>query len=115
MSGRLPLPALPLAGSRLGLVLALLYLAGAGFFVQDELRHSGGGWINLRGLGTVIATAPSQATLGTLLRKAGVPKVNFAAPGVAGYLELALHLLVTAGVVYLLGWGLEWTARRLMA
>lgn len=109
------MPGLTLTGSRLGLALVLLYLAGAGFVVQDELRHTGGGWINLRGIGTTIVTAPSQATLGTLLRKAGVPRVNFAAPGTAGYLELAVHLLVTAVVIYLIGWGLEWIARRLMA
>jgi hypothetical protein len=99
--------------SRLAWFLAALYLAGAAWIVRDELRHTYGGWINLRGMGTAIATAPSQATFGVLLKKLGVPQVNFDNPGVSGYSQILLHVLVTAALVYLLGWGLEWGFRRL--
>ncbi|MEO8296097.1 MAG: hypothetical protein ABI613_11330 [Gemmatimonadota bacterium] len=44
--------------------------------VQEELRHSGGGWISLRGMMTAIITAPSQATLGELLTWLGVPVLH---------------------------------------
>ncbi len=98
--------------SIVGVICAAIYLPFGIWVVQDELRHSGGGWINLRGMGTTLATAPSQLTLGWLLRALGVPKVNFNTPGVAGYLELFLHLALTALVVYCLGAGLEWIARR---
>jgi hypothetical protein len=98
--------------SRLGAALAFLYLAAAVYVVQDELRHTGGGWINLRGLGTLLVTFPSQLTLGLLLQAAGVSRVNFAEPGVLDYGQLALHVLATAALVYLLGWAAEWLLRR---
>lgn len=81
--------------------------------VQDELRHSGGGWINLRGMGTAIVTAPSQVTLGWLLRTLGIPKVNFSEPRAADYLELVVHVLLTAMLIYLLVLGAELLLRRL--
>lgn len=59
----------------------MLYTAAAVYVVQDELRHSGGGWINLRGLGVTLATAPSQVTFGVLLEWLGVARVNYAEPG----------------------------------
>jgi hypothetical protein len=105
---------MPLLTSRFGFLLTLIYLAGAGWVVQDELRHTGGGWINLRGMGTTIVTAPSQATIGYLLQAFGVKRINFNEPGISGYAQLALHLLVTAAVVYLIGYGIEWGARRIL-
>lgn len=104
-----------LLGSRLGLALGVIYLIAGIWVVQDEVRHSHGGWINLRGMGATIVTAPSQLTLGELLRALGVPRVNYNSPGIAGYAELAVHLLLTAVVVYLVGWGLEWLGRRALA
>ena len=94
--------------------MALIYLVLAGWVVQDELRHTGGGWINLRGMGTTLVTAPSQMTFGYLLEFLGLKRVNFSSPGIAGYSQLVLHLLVTAAVVYLVGYGLEWAVRRLL-
>jgi hypothetical protein len=32
---------------------------------------------------------------------------------VLGYLEIAFHVLVTAAVVYAIGYGIEWAVRRL--
>ena len=77
----------------------------------NEVRHTGGGWINLRGMLTAIATAPSQATLGTLLKKAGV-KVDYARLGAIDYAQIVLHVLATALLVYTLGWGAESLVRR---
>ncbi|MEO8138090.1 MAG: hypothetical protein ABI742_00510 [Gemmatimonadota bacterium] len=98
-----------------GGVLAFIYLIIAGYVAQDEIRHTGGGWINLRGMGTFLVTAPSQATIGNLLSWFGVPKVSYAELGVLGYAQIILHLLVTAVLVYLLGYGLEWVVRRVLA
>ena len=107
---------MPFLRSRVGAGLAILYLAVALWVVQEELRHSGGGWISLRGMLTGIVTAPSQATLGTALRRLGVPRVDFGHPGAPGYAELAAHVLLTAALVYLvgclLGWGAESIGRR---
>lgn len=100
--------------SGLGAVLSLVYTAAAVYVVQDELRHTGGGWINLRGMGTIIITAPSQLTLGVLLRALGVPQVKFSEPGLLDYVLLATHILLSAAVVYLLGYLLEWLIKRLL-
>ena len=98
--------------SWLGAALALLYAALATYVVRDELRNTGGGWINLRGMGTVLVTAPSQVTFGVALERLGVPRINYSQPGLSGYGQLALHVIVSAAAVYLLGYGVEWAARR---
>lgn len=95
--------------------LTALYLVFAGYVIQDELRHSGGGWINLCGMGTVLATAPSQVTLGNLLRWLGIPKVDYADPRAGDYLELLAHLLLSAAFVYFVVLGVELLVRRLFA
>jgi hypothetical protein len=98
--------------SWLGAALALLYTAAAVYVVQDELRNTGGGWINLRGMGTTLITAPSQVTFGLVLEWLGVPRVNYSEPGLGSYIQLVLHVAVSAAAVYLLGYGIEWATRR---
>lgn len=98
--------------SRLGAALSLLYAAVAVYVVQDELSNTGGGWINLRGIGTVIVTAPSQLTFGLALGWLGLPEINYSEPGPRGYAQLVLHVAVSASFVYLLGYGVERAARR---
>jgi hypothetical protein len=98
--------------SWLGTALALVYTGIAVYIVQDELRHTGGGWINLRGLGVTLATAPSQVTFGVLLEWLGVPRVNYAEPGLVGYSQLVLHVMASAVAVYVVGYGIEWATRR---
>ena len=98
--------------SWLGGALSLVYLAFALWVVQDELRHSHGGWINLRGMGVTLVTAPSQVTFGVLLQRSGVRPVNYTSPGLLDYCQLVLHVAVTATLVYLLGYGIEWAVRR---
>lgn len=105
---------MPLLASRFGYVLAVIYLLLAGRLIWTDL-HASGGWINLRSMGTVLVTAPSQVTLGYLMKALGIRPVNFSDPGFGGYAQIVLHLLVTAVVVYLLGYGLEWGARRVIA
>jgi hypothetical protein len=98
--------------SWLGVALSLLYTAAASYVVQDELRHTGGGWINLRGLGVLLATLPSQVMFGVFLEWVGVPQVNYSEPGLAGYSQLVLHVAVSAVTVYLVGYGIERAGRR---
>jgi len=98
--------------SWLGAALALLYTAVATYVVQDELRNTGGGWINLRGMGTTLVTAPSQVTFGLVLEWLGVPRVDYSEPGLGSYGQLVLHVAVSAAAVYLLGYGIEWATRR---
>jgi hypothetical protein len=103
----------PFLRSPLGYALALGYLAIAGFVVHSDLVHRAGGWISLPGMGTFVVTLPSQATLGWLLRQAGVPPVNFDHPGLAGYAQLTAHLLLTSALLYAIGFGIVWGIRRL--
>lgn len=81
--------------SWLGAALSLLYAAAAAYVVRDELRNTGGGWINLRGMGTVLVTAPSQVTFGVALEWLGVPRIDYSQPGLSGYGQLALHVAVS--------------------
>jgi hypothetical protein len=65
-------------------------------------------------MGTSLVTAPSQATIGYLLRFLGMKQVNFNEPGFSGFAQLVIHLLFSAAVVYFIGWGIEWGGRRLL-
>jgi hypothetical protein len=103
-----------LLGSKTGYVLAAIYLAIAAFMVRNDLVYTVGSWIKLSGMGTFIVTLPSQGTLGFLLDAMGVPKVNFDHPGFWDYLQLLAHVLLTATLVYLVGFGLAAGTRRLL-
>jgi hypothetical protein len=102
-----------LLASRAGYVLAIVYLGIAAFVVHAEVRAPGGNWIKLSGMGTFLITLPSQGTLGVILVRVGIPKVNFDDPGFGGYSQLLGHVLLTAFLVYLLGAGLEWGVRHI--
>lgn len=95
-----------------GAGLAVVYVVAATYITQDEIRHSHGGWINLRGLGTTLITAPSQVLVAPVLRLFGVPAVNYANLGFAAYCQFVIHILVSAMVVYLLGVALHRISRR---
>ena len=97
--------------SWLGYVLAGAYIAWAIPFIHRALNATGG-WISLKGLDIAIATIPSSFTFGLLFETLGW-RVNYSDPGVLGYLEIAFHVLVTAAVVYAIGYGVEWIMRRL--
>ncbi len=91
-----------------------VYLLLAGYVIQDELRRTGGGWINLRGMGTMLVTFPSYATLGTLLEWLGIPRINYADPRTGDFAQLAMHLLLSAVVVYAVALGLQLLVRRFL-
>jgi hypothetical protein len=95
--------------------ITALYVVIAGYVTVDEVRNTSGGWINLRGMGTWIVTAPSQAILGNLLRAFGIAKVNYADLRAADYLELIAHVLLSALFIYLLSLGVELLVRRLFS
>lgn len=100
--------------SRVAGVLALLYALVATYITQDEVRHSHGGWINLRDFGTVIITAPSQLLLGPVLKAIGVSDVNYADLKFADYALLATHVIVSAIIVYFIIAGLHALTVKLM-
>ena len=101
--------------SWVAVALTVGYLVLAVGIAQDEVRNSHGGWIDLRGIGTVVVTFPSQIVLGFLLKLLGVSDVNYADPGFAGYAQIALHILVTAVIVYVVGAGLHFLFRKPLA
>jgi hypothetical protein len=88
-------------------VLTGLYLILAIYIAQDEVRNSHGGWINLRGFGTVLVTAPSQVLLSPVLHVFGVSGVNYAELGFGDCAQIALHILATAIIVYFVAAGIH--------
>lgn len=44
--------------SRAGLIAAALYMAGGAALIYDDLAHSTGGWINLKGMVTGLVVLP---------------------------------------------------------
>ena len=97
--------------SWLGYVFAGAYVAFAIPFIHRALNATGG-WISLKGLDIALATIPSSFTFGLLFEALGW-RPNYSDLGVLGYLEIAFHVLVTAAVVYAIGYGIEWAVRRL--
>ena len=103
---------MPFYKSWLGWVLAGVYIAVAIPMIRHELTVSGG-WISLKKLGVAIITFPSSFTLGFLFEFLGW-NPSYSNIGVAGYLDIAFHVLATAAFVYALGYGIEWVIRRLL-
>jgi hypothetical protein len=98
--------------SWVGAALAIVYTVAATYITQDEIRHPHGGWINLRGFGTTLITAPSQILVAPVLKFLGVPQVNYANLGFAAYAQFLIHILVSATAVYLLGAALHAGGRK---
>jgi hypothetical protein len=57
-----------------------VYVALAIGVIQWEIRHTGGGWINLRDLGTKLVTAPSQLVFSPLLKAMGLEPISVHRP-----------------------------------
>ena len=102
---------MPFHKSWLGYALAAAYVAFAIPFIHRALNATGG-WISLKGLDVAIATIPSSFTFGLLFETLGW-RANYSDLGVLGYAEIAFHVLVTAAVVYAIGYGIERALRRL--
>ncbi|HEX5036346.1 MAG TPA: hypothetical protein VFX30_04235 [bacterium] len=64
--------------SRIGLVVALVYaalaVAASGY---DLLRAPSGGWLDLRGIETCLATLPACWLVDAVLPKIGLPRPDF--------------------------------------
>lgn len=82
--------------SRFGGVLALAYAAFAIWVVFDERTHTHGDWINLRGLGSVLATEPFSLPMELLGWKLDYKR----------NVDMGLAIAFCAGLVYLVGAGL---------
>jgi hypothetical protein len=90
--------------SKVGVVLALVYLAFAIWVVITERSSSGGGgWISLPGMGTWIVTAPVSAPFEMMGMR----------PDFRKNIDMALTLAACAALVYFVGAGLEWVVRLL--
>ena len=76
--------------------------------------HVTGGWISLRRLDVAIITFPSSFTIGLLLDALGF-RPSYTQPTVLTYLDIGFHVVVTAAMLYALGYGIEWVGRRLLA
>jgi hypothetical protein len=83
--------------------------------IQWEIRHTGGGWINLRDFGTNIVTSPSQLVFSPLLKAIGIRPISVHRPGVSDFAQLSFHVFVTATLFYLLGWGVHALIRRVFS
>lgn len=83
--------------SKTGLVLAALYAAGAGWVVWTEQASTGGNWINLRFMGSYLATFPVAG----LAEWLGF-KLDFRRP-----LDIAISLGGCAVLFYFVGWAAE--------
>ena len=102
---------MPFHKSWLGYVLAAVYIAAAIPMIHHALTVTGG-WISLRRLDIALVTIPSSFTFGLLFEALGW-KPDYNPPSVAGYADIAFHVLVTALVIYAIGYGIEWAVRRL--
>jgi hypothetical protein len=105
----------PFTRSWVGYALAGVYVALAVGVIQWEIRHTGGGWINLRDLGTKLVTVPSQVVFSPIFKAMGVPPINVDRAGVSDIAQLGFHVLVTATLCYALGWAIHTAVRRLFA
>lgn len=64
--------------SRIGLIVSLVYAALAFAAVSyDLLRAPSGGWLDLRGIETCIATLPACYVVNQILPKIGLPRPDF--------------------------------------
>jgi hypothetical protein len=83
-----------------GAVVALVYVAFAIWVIHGERVSTGGGWINLRGMGAILVTGPISLPaewLGVKLDYRSNAQMGFAMLGTA-----LLVYLLTAGIVKLL-------------
>lgn len=104
---------MPFHRSWFGYVLAAVYIAAAIPMIHHALTVTGG-WISLRRLDIALVTIPSSFTFGLLFEALGW-KPDYNPPSVAGYADIVFHVLVTAALVYAIGFAIEWVIRRLLA
>ena len=90
--------------SKVGLVLALVYIAFAAWVVFSERTSPpGGGWISLSGMASYIVTIPVSLPMEILGAKPDYQKT----------LDIGAAILACAVLVYFVGAGLEWLVRQM--
>ncbi len=87
--------------SKTGMVLAALYAAGAGWVVWTERVSTGGGWINLRFMGSYLVTFPVAG----LAEWLGM-KLDFRRS-----VDVVLAVGGCTAIFYFVGWGIERVVR----
>jgi hypothetical protein len=90
--------------SKVGAVLALVYLAFAVWVVFTERTSSGGGnWISLSGMASYLVTIPVSLPLELMGAKPDYQKT----------FEIGAAILACAVLMYWIGAGLEWVVRQM--
>jgi heme/copper-type cytochrome/quinol oxidase subunit 4 len=93
-----------IALSKVGLVLAVIYIALAIWVVFTERTSSGGGgWISLNGMASYIITMPVSMPMEMLGARPDYQKT----------FDMAAAILICGVLVYFIGAGLEWFVRQL--
>ncbi|MBK8837685.1 MAG: hypothetical protein IPO30_03025 [Hyphomonadaceae bacterium] len=88
--------------SKVGLVLAIIYILLAVWVVFTERTSpSGGGWISLNGMASFLITFPVSMPL----------EIIGARPNYQKTFDMAAAILVCAALVYFVGAGVEWLVR----
>lgn len=91
--------------SKVGLVLAVIYVALAAWVVFTERTSpSGGGWISLNGMASYLITIPVSMPMEMLGARPDYQKT----------FDMAAAILVCALLVYFIGAGLEWIVRQVL-
>jgi hypothetical protein len=92
--------------SKVGLVLAVIYIVLAvGVLWQDRTGTGGGNWISLSGMSTYLVTIPVSAPFELMGAKLDYKK----------NIDMALAIGGCAVLVYLVGAGLGWIAKMMFA
>lgn len=95
---------MPFALSKVGLVLAAIYIAIAVWVVISERTSPGGGWISLNGMASFLITFPVSAPL----------EIMGARPDYQKNIDIGGAVLVCAALVYFVGAGLDWVVAQML-
>jgi hypothetical protein len=90
-----------------GTICAACYVVIAVVIIGQDFNCGGGLDINICGLGTLLVTFPSYVTVGRLFSSFGLAIKFSHTPDAADILQLAVHILLCAVIVYLIAFGLE--------
>ena len=95
---------MPLAFSKVGLVLAAIYIAIAVWVVFTERTNPSGGWISLNGMASFLITFPVSAPL----------EIMGARPDYQKNIDIGAAILACAALVYAIGAGLDWLIAQML-
>jgi hypothetical protein len=107
---------IPFPKSLLGTILAAAYFLFAVWVAYDDYKSTGGGWLNVRGLPTILVTFPVSFIASWLRKALGIDPGGFTAPLKSDFptvLMFSLFILLCTLLVYLFGAGVETIIRKL--